>query len=64
MPDRMTPATRLHIAVEVHIGDTWWPGELYHWRRDGDRWTAYVRYSVGPGLNHVRWVDQGDVREV
>jgi hypothetical protein len=38
--------------VRVRRNDTWHRGRLQAWRRDGDGWLAYVRYSVGV---HLEW---------
>ena len=48
--------------VEVLAGDTWHPGFLEAWRRDGDGWLAYVRYIKGPGMRHLMWVAAQRVR--
>jgi hypothetical protein len=60
------PMRRVHPPkpVQVRHGDAWWPGWLEVWRRDSDWWRAYVRYSVGVGMCHVRWVGEADVRLV
>jgi hypothetical protein len=42
--------------VQVQRGDTRYTGWLHAWRRDPDGWTAYVRYTVGVGSQHVEWV--------
>ena len=55
MTARMVPATRRDIDVQVLVDDTWYDGNLEHWRRDGDRWTGFVRWSRGPGMNHIGW---------
>ena len=49
--------------VEVLRDGTWWPGFLEHWRKDGDRWTGDVRYTVGVGQTYVAWVDQNRIRQ-
>ena len=48
--------------VEVSVVDTWRPGFLEAWRRDGDSWLAYVRYMEGPGMRHLTWVQAQRVR--
>ena len=50
--------------VEVLREGTWRPGFLEHWRKDGDRWEADVRYTVGIGQTHVAWVDENMVRKL
>jgi hypothetical protein len=42
--------------VQVQRDDAWHPGWLEAWRRDGDGWRAYVRYTVGVGRQHLEWV--------
>jgi hypothetical protein len=42
--------------VCVRRDETWHAGWLQAWRRDGDGWRAYVRYSVGVGMQHLEWV--------
>ena len=61
---RMVPVERLDIDVEVRHDGRWHAGVLEHWRRDGDRWRGFVRYSVGVGMTHIAWVDQGGIRQV
>ncbi len=34
---------------------------LEAWRRDAGAWLAFVRYSVGVGLQHLDWVEAGRV---
>jgi hypothetical protein len=58
---RYVRPTRL---VEVLADDLWRPGFIEAWRRDGDCWLAYVRYMVGPGMRHLRWVGADRVRPV
>jgi hypothetical protein len=55
--DRVEP-----IAVLVSIGGGVWPGFAEAWRDD----RVMVRYSIGPGLQHLHWVDASQVtrREV
>jgi hypothetical protein len=43
-------------CVQVRRGEGWYGGWLQAWRRDGDGWLAYVRYSVGVGMQHLEWV--------
>lgn len=50
---------RLEVLVEVLDSDGFWhEGFFKHWRRDGDRWSGFVRYSVGVGMTHIGWCDQ------
>lgn len=60
----MTPATRLDVDVEVlHDDGAWYAGVLHHWRKRDDRWEAWVRYSVGVGMQYLLWVDGEHVRQ-
>jgi hypothetical protein len=36
--------------------ERWYDGWLQAWRRGGNDWLAYVRYSVGVGMMHLEWV--------
>ena len=49
--------------VEVLEDGTLWPGMLRWWRRDGDRWLAFVDITNRPGITYVRWVPAERVRE-
>ncbi len=49
-------------SVQVRHGDAWHTGWLEAWRREDGDWRAYVRYSVGVGLQHLMWVAAADVR--
>jgi hypothetical protein len=42
--------------VTVRRGQTSQPGWLEAWRRDDDGWLAYVRYSVGVGMQRLAWL--------
>jgi hypothetical protein len=57
------PLEAPEVEVE-HTDGTWHGGFLECWRRDGDRWTGRVRYSVGVGAQHIAWVDEGRIRRV
>ena len=59
---KMIPTTRLGIEVEVHVENAWWPGDLEHWRRRGDRWEAWIRYSTGVGETRIGWFDAHEIR--
>jgi len=48
--------------VEVERDDRWHAGQLEAWRRDGDDWRAFVRYSTGAGMRHLEWVEAARVR--
>jgi hypothetical protein len=48
--------------VQVRRDGVWHPGSLEAWRRDGDDWRAYVRYTIAVGATHLDWVAQDDVR--
>lgn len=60
----MTPETRLDIEVEVLVDGTWWPGFLEHRRQRDGRWEGFVRWTRGPGLNHLGWYDYDDLRPI
>lgn len=60
----MTPTTRLDIFVQVRANGEWHEGFLEHWRRCGDRWEGFVRYTVGVGQTHIRWFDQDNLRPI
>jgi hypothetical protein len=56
------PGNRIDAPVLVqHEKDVWHPGFLEHWRRRGDRWEGFVRYTAGVGMQHIAWVDQDDI---
>jgi hypothetical protein len=42
--------------VHVHRDETWYDGWLEAWRQDDDGRLAYVRYTVGVGMQHLEWV--------
>ena len=46
--------------VEVSADSTRNPGFPEAWRRDG--WPSSVRYSVAVGIQHVDWMDAGQVK--
>jgi len=46
----------------VERDDRWHAGQLEAWRRDGDDWRAFVRYSTGAGMRHLEWVEAARVR--
>lgn len=48
--------------VEAQRDDRWHAGYLEAWRRDGDDWRAFVRYSTGVGMRHLEWVGATRVR--
>ena len=37
---------------------------LEHWRKDGHRWTGFVRDSVGVGMTHIGWFDQALIHKI
>lgn len=49
--------------VEVLNDGIWRPGQLEAWRKDGAHWSAYVRYSVATGMQHLGWVRADMVRK-
>ncbi len=49
--------------AQVERDATWHPGYLEAWRHDCDGWRAYVRHSVGVGLQHLEWVNAERVRQ-
>ncbi len=48
--------------VWVLADNTWYQGFLEAWGRDADRWRAFVRYAVAPGMRHLTWVAADHVR--
>ena len=65
---RPLPSTKAHVdaarPVEV-LHEGWWSaGFLYAWRRDGESWRAFVRYSVKPGFGFTTWLPSERVRSV
>jgi hypothetical protein len=48
--------------VDVLVGGVWHDGTLEAWRRIEDRWSGYVRWSVGVGMRHLGWIDQDRLR--
>jgi hypothetical protein len=51
-------------TVEVQVDDTWYDGTLEAWRREGDQWLGFVRYSTAPDSTYLAWVDSSRVRQV
>lgn len=51
-------------AVEVRVNGEWFAGWLDpdNWRREGDRWVAWVRWQSAPAENRSDTFDQDDVR--
>jgi hypothetical protein len=45
----------------LHDG-AWVAGWLTAYRRDGDRWRGFVRYSTAPGAGYVQWGPDGQLR--
>ena len=54
-----SPPSRSSRSV---VDDAWHDGTLEAWRRDGDRWRGYVRWSVGVGMRRLGWVDASAIR--
>lgn len=64
--NRMMAPRLEHFDIDVkvlHDDGSWYPGGLEHWREDGERWTGYVRYTVGLDATHIAWVDQNHIRQ-
>lgn len=59
---RMTPETRLDIPLQVLVDGVWHDGFLEHWRKRGDRWEGYIRWTTGVGAIFIRWIDQDEIR--
>lgn len=57
---RRVPAEPL--LVEVEVGGVWWPGSLSEWQRWEAGWMGYVRYTVAPGEQYMRFVPASRVR--
>ena len=50
-------------AVRVRLGDgRWAEGSLEAYRTVGGVWSGYVRYSTGPGNNHLDWLVEARIR--
>ncbi len=50
--------------VQVLIDDIWHDGTLEAWREPEGHWRGYVCCSVGVGMRHLGWVDEGRLRQV
>ncbi len=50
-------------AIQVLVDDHWYDGELEAYRRDGDRWLGWVRWSLSPGAQHIGWYDADHLRQ-
>lgn len=61
----MLPGERLdtHVLV-LHSEGVWHEGFLKHWRRDGDGWLGFVRYTMGVGMTHIGWCDEALIHRI
>ena len=49
--------------VEVQTDDgLWHPGRLQAYRQVEGVWSAFVRYSTGPGENRLGWFEEPRIR--
>jgi len=52
------------VAVQVRRNGAWFDGWLDpdNWRREGDRWVAWVRWQPAAAENRIDTFDADDVR--
>jgi hypothetical protein len=56
------PSVSLPRPVKVLHDGTWVDGWLEAVRRDPEGWRGFVRYAVGPGMRHLQWRPEHELR--